>query len=63
MKQPSITAFLLLALACSAATIEARVVGVADGDTITVLDVHGLALLRICAFNFPISNVPERGIV
>jgi len=31
-------ALLLLALACNAATIEGRVVGVTDGDTITVLD-------------------------
>jgi endonuclease YncB( thermonuclease family) len=31
-------ALLLVALTCNAATIEGRVVGVADGDTITVLD-------------------------
>jgi len=31
-------ALLLLALACNAATIEGRVVGVTDGDTVTVLD-------------------------
>jgi len=29
---------LLAALTCTAATIEGKVVGVADGDTITVLD-------------------------
>ncbi len=32
------TASVLAALSCSAVTIEGRVVGVADGDTITVLD-------------------------
>lgn len=33
-------AILLLALNCTAATIEGRVVGVLDGDTITLLDQH-----------------------
>lgn len=38
MKSTIAAALLLAALACTAATIEGRVVGVADGDTITVLD-------------------------
>jgi endonuclease YncB( thermonuclease family) len=38
MKSRIVVAFLLSALACNAAIIEGRVVGVADGDTITVLD-------------------------
>lgn len=38
MKVAATFASLLLALACNAATIEGRLVGVADGDTITVLD-------------------------
>lgn len=38
MNLPIVAALLLSALACNAATIEGKVVGVADGDTITVLD-------------------------
>jgi len=38
MNLPIFAALLLSALACNAATIEGKVVGVADGDTITVLD-------------------------
>lgn len=38
MKPSIVAALLLAALTCTAATIEGRVVGVADGDTITVLD-------------------------
>lgn len=38
MKPTIAAAFLLVALTCTAATIEGRVVGVADGDTITILD-------------------------
>lgn len=38
MKSALLRAALLLALGCDAATIAGRVVGVSDGDTITVLD-------------------------
>lgn len=38
MSNRSLLLVLLVGLTCSAATIEGRVVGVADGDTITVLD-------------------------
>lgn len=33
---------LLAALTCAAATIEGRVVGVADGDTVTMLDAQAV---------------------
>ena len=38
MKYSAIILALLLGLTCHAATIDGRVVSVADGDTITVLD-------------------------
>jgi endonuclease YncB( thermonuclease family) len=38
MKSTIAAGLLLAALACTAAIIEGHVVGVADGDTITVLD-------------------------
>jgi endonuclease YncB( thermonuclease family) len=38
MKLPIAAVILLAALSCNAATIYGKVVGVADGDTITVLD-------------------------
>ena len=38
MKYPTFLLALLFGLSCQARTIEGRVVGVADGDTVTVLD-------------------------
>ena len=38
MKYPTAILALLLGLTCHAGTIEGRVVSVADGDTVTVLD-------------------------
>jgi endonuclease YncB( thermonuclease family) len=50
---------LLLALACHAATIEGRVVAVADGDTITVLDADKVQhKIRLSGIDAPEKKQP-----
>ena len=59
MKSASTCALLLLALACNAATIAGRVVGVADGDTVTVLDANKARhKIRLSGIDAPEKNQP-----
>lgn len=52
-------AILLLALNCTAATIEGRVVGVLDGDTITLLDQHHKQFrIRLSGIDAPEKKQP-----
>ena len=54
MKYPAATLALLFGLACHAGTIEGRVVSVADGDTITVLDAdHVQHKIRLSGIDAP----------
>lgn len=59
MNLPIFAALLLSALACNAATIEGRVVGVADGDTITVLDADSVQhKIRLSGIDAPEKSQP-----
>lgn len=59
MKSYISTAILVLALSCTAATIEGRVVGVADGDTITLLDPsHKQHKVRLYGIDAPEKRQP-----
>ena len=58
MRLIAITLF-LLGMACQAGTIEGRVVGVADGDTITVLvDSHTQHKIRLAGIDAPEKSQP-----
>ena len=59
MKSTIAAGLLLAALACTAATIEGRVVGVADGDTITVLDANAVQhKIRLAGIDAPEKKQP-----
>eukprot|EP01041_Mallomonas_annulata_P033793 gene33793-56465_t len=59
MKSTIAAGLLLAALACTAATIEGRVVGVADGDTITVLDDNKVQhKIRLAGIDAPEKKQP-----
>jgi endonuclease YncB( thermonuclease family) len=59
MKSTIAAGLLLAPLACTAATIEGRVVGVADGDTITVLDDNKvLHKIRLAGIDAPEKKQP-----
>ena len=59
MKSITTFAILLLAFACNALTIRGRVVGVADGDTITVLDdAHTQHKIRLAGIDAPEKKQP-----
>ena len=59
MKSTIAAGLLLAALACVAATIEGRVVGVADGDTITVIDDNKVQhKIRLAGIDAPEKKQP-----
>ncbi len=59
MRSVAICALLLTALTCNAATIDGKVVGVADGDTITVLDADKVQhKIRLSGIDAPEKSQP-----
>jgi endonuclease YncB( thermonuclease family) len=59
MKIPVTTAMLLAALACTAATIEGKVVNVADGDSITIVDsIYTQHKIRLSGIDAPEKSQP-----
>jgi endonuclease YncB( thermonuclease family) len=59
MKLPFVAALVLVALTCHTATIDGRVVGVADGDTITVLDADKVQhKIRLSGIDAPEKKQP-----
>jgi endonuclease YncB( thermonuclease family) len=59
VKFPIIAVLLLAALTCHATTIEGRVVGVADGDTVTVLDADKVQhKIRLSGIDAPEKKQP-----
>lgn len=59
MKFTIVAALLLAALTCGAATIDGKVVGVSDGDTITVLDANNAQhKIRLSGIDAPEKKQP-----
>jgi len=60
MKKASVCLLLTLALAANAATITGRVVGIADGDIITVLDADKVQhKIRLSGIDAPEKSRPS----